>query len=209
MLPEKWPQWIIIPTGFLLVAAIIGTGFGLVTAAQSASPSAEAAASNRSSYEASMSNPDLLAWAHAEEGLECLDCHTWQAERLNADAVASGSGSQRATETGFCLDCHVDNEHASYEQVMERTRDFIMSAAFLADEGAPAEEVIAGTAELIIEDRNINPHDPHPDTTEVEEIGCWRCHKIHRESPLVDGCYAGCHHYHIFTNCTSSGCHGE
>jgi hypothetical protein len=185
MLPKKWPQWIIIPIGFLLVAAIVGLGLGLVKGVQASTPSVEAMFSPTSTYEASLQNPDLLAYAHYQEGLECLDCHKWETGQISAAAMAEGSAVQSLTKMDFCLDCHVDNEHTSYEQVAGRTTDYVLDG------------------------ENINPHDPHPDDPQVEAIPCDTCHKMHSESLLSEGCYASwCHHDRIFESCSSgSGCH--
>jgi len=179
MLPQKWPQWTIIPIGFLLVVAIIGAGLGLVAAVQAAAPGAEASPNPASSYEASLKNPDLLGYVHAQEGLECLDCHTWQAEQVDAEAVAEGSTAKRMTKMDACFNCHVDNEHTSYDQVIGRTTDYV------------------------IDGQTINPHDPHPGTG-VPQLGCGECHKMHEESQPVKGCYS-CHHEGTIENC--GACH--
>jgi hypothetical protein len=182
MLPTKWPQWIIIPIGFLLVAVITGAGLGTVVAVQAIAPSPEMPPSPTSTQEGSMQDPDLLAYAHAQEGLACLDCHRWESRQVPEEPVAEEAVAQRMTAMDFCVDCHVDNEHTSYDQVIERTTDYM------------------------IDGQNINPHDAHAETMEVEEIACYTCHRMHGESPLINGCYS-CHHDGTFKNCSGSGCH--
>lgn len=182
MLPKKWPQWIVIPIGFLLVAVVVGFGLGLVTAVQASVPPVEVVPSATSVEEGSMQDPDLLAYAHAQEGLDCPDCHRWE------EAMVEGSSMQRTVDTNsFCLDCHVENEHSSMEQIIERTADYM------------------------IEGESINPHeDQHTDIEEeVEQSDCRHCHGMHEESLLINGCY-GCHHeYNFDEGCGGFECHEE
>ena len=44
-----------------------------------------------------------------------------------------------------------------------------------------------------------NPHASH-----YGEMDCRLCHKMHKESPLINGCY-GCHHEGTFESCST--CH--
>ena len=121
------------------------------------------------SYVESLEDTDLLAYAHAQEGLDCLDCHELAVlEQVHEGAVAGTPIRALRVENEFCFDCHVANEHTSYEQVIGRTEDYI------------------------IEDQEINPHDPHAGL-EQQQVECRYCHKMHKESPLIGGCYA-CHH---------------
>jgi len=132
-------------------------------------------------YFASLQDTNLLAYAHAQEGLECLDCHN-DLEALgqaHEGAVPGAPVKALRVEMQFCFDCHVANEHTSYEQVIELTADYT------------------------IEDQRINPHDPHPGL-EVPLTECRYCHRMHEESPLIEGCYS-CHHKHTFQSC--SECH--
>jgi nitrate/TMAO reductase-like tetraheme cytochrome c subunit len=134
-------------------------------------------------YAESLEARYLLAYAHAEEGLTCTDCHH-DLEALGQShegAVAGARVKDLWVETQFCIDCHVSNEHTSYEQVIELTADYI------------------------IDDQNINPHDPHAGSDEVEEVECSLCHRVHETSPLIEGCYS-CHHSRTLQNCTE--CHG-
>jgi hypothetical protein len=137
-------------------------------------------------YVESLDNPDLLAYAHAQQGLECLDCHTDLEElrKVHEEAIPGRPIRKLTVEMDFCFDCHVDNEHTSYEQVIELTKDYV------------------------IDDQNINPHDPHVGLESAEHnLGpyqCSSCHKMHEESPPIEGCYA-CHHDGTFESC--SKCH--
>ncbi len=130
----------------------------------------------------SLEDSNLLAYTHAQEGLECLDCHTdiEALEETHAGAVAGARVPDLRVEMQFCFDCHVANEHTSYEQV------------------------IGLTAEYVIDDENINPHEPHPGSEEVGQIECYYCHTNHEESPLLNGCY-GCHHQGGLVSCLT--CH--
>jgi hypothetical protein len=139
-------------------------------------------------YVESFDNPDLLAHAHGQEGLECLDCHTDQDElqRVHEEAVPGKPVRRLTVEMDFCFDCHVANEHTSYDQIIERTEDYV------------------------VDDQEINPHDPHQglesDKYSLGPYECSICHDMHEESPLIEGCY-GCHHQRNFENC--SDCHFE
>jgi len=139
-------------------------------------------------YFDSLQDTNLLAYAHAQEGLECLDCHEAEAvEQVHEEAVAGRPIRPRMVEMALCLDCHVANEHTSYEQVIGRTTDYI------------------------IEDQNINPHDPHVGLESgQEDLGpyeCNVCHKVHEESPLINACYS-CHHRDPFESCFTT-CHPD
>jgi hypothetical protein len=133
-------------------------------------------------YLESLEDTSLLAYAHAQEGLDCLDCHNdlEEVEQLHEEAVPGKRIRGKTVEMQFCFDCHLDNEHTSYEQVMARTEGYI------------------------IEDMEINPHNPHPDPETVKPIECSTCHQMHEESPLVTACYS-CHHSDTLENC--SVCH--
>ena len=132
-------------------------------------------------YFDSLQDSNLLAYAHAEEGLECLDCHEVEAvEQVHEEAVAGRPIRARTVEMAFCLDCHVANEHTGYEQVIARTTDYM------------------------IREQNINPHDAHPGSQVVGQLECRYCHQMHEESPPINGCY-GCHHAGTLESCTE--CH--
>jgi len=133
-------------------------------------------------YLESLDNPDLLAYVHAQEGLSCLDCHNdlEAVEQVHEEAVPGKRIVGKTVDNEFCFDCHIDNEHTSYEQVIGRTEGYV------------------------IEDMQINPHDPHPDAETVKPIDCSTCHQMHEESPLTTACYS-CHHSGTLENC--SVCH--
>ena len=134
-------------------------------------------------YFDSLQDTNLLAYAHGQEGLACLDCHELEAvEQVHEEAVAGTRIKARTVENQFCFDCHVPNEHTSYEQVIERTEGYIA------------------------ENKNINPHGPHAAVEGMEPLECSRCHQMHEESPLIQGCYTGCHHAGL-QSCNN--CHGE
>jgi cytochrome c nitrite reductase small subunit len=132
-------------------------------------------------YFDSLQDTNLLAYAHAQEGLECLDCHEEAAvKQVHEEAVAGKAIRSKTVDMQFCLDCHVANEHTSYE------------------------EVIGRTAEYMIDDQNINPHEPHADTAAVGQMECSTCHQMHEESRLINACYS-CHHSGTFDTCLA--CH--
>jgi cytochrome c nitrite reductase small subunit len=135
-------------------------------------------------YVESLDNPDLLAFAHAQQGLECVDCHDpAELQTIHEQAVAGKPVTPRTVDMQFCFDCHVTNEHTSYQEIIARTEDYV------------------------IDGQNINPHDPHVGLQE-SQLECNLCHRMHKESPLINGCYT-CHHPLNFESCSSSGCHEE
>jgi len=138
-------------------------------------------------YFDSLQNTSLLAYDHADEGLACLDCHEVDAvERVHNEAVAGRPVTQRTVEMEFCLDCHVANEHTSYEQVIERTKDYTVAVI------------------------TVNPHDPHAglesDQDDLGPYECNVCHEMHTKSPLVNSCRE-CHHAVPRESCQAQ-CHG-
>jgi hypothetical protein len=134
------------------------------------------------SYFESLQDSNLLAYAHAEEGLACLDCHDVEAvEQVHEEAVPGAPIRAKTVDMESCFDCHVANEHTSYEQVIGRTTDYVING------------------------EEINPHDPHVGLEEAP-LECRYCHQMHDESPLVEGCY-NCHHERTFESCAT--CHTE
>ena len=133
-------------------------------------------------YFESLEDSSLLGYAHSEEGLECLDCHEVEAvEQVHEEAVAGERIPPKIIDNVFCLDCHVPNEHTSYEEIMERTKDYV------------------------IDEEEINPHDLH-EGLEEPQTECRYCHQMHEKSPLMNGCYnSSCHHEGTFESCTA--CH--
>jgi len=132
-------------------------------------------------YSESLEDTNLLASAHAQAGLACLDCHELEAvKQVHEEAVPGRPVKERTVDMEFCFDCHVPNEHTSYAEIIERTTDYM------------------------IDDQNINPHDAHPGSEVVGQLQCSGCHQMHEESPLINGCY-GCHHSGTFDSCIT--CH--
>jgi hypothetical protein len=137
-------------------------------------------------YTESLQDATLLANAHAQEGLVCLDCHelaVLQQVHKGADAGTTEL-TQRESSNEFCFGCHVPNEHTSYEEIIERTEDYS------------------------VDDEKVNPHDPHAgvEGSDQKQFECYGCHKIHKKSPGINYCY-GCHHERTFENCSNAGCH--
>jgi len=130
----------------------------------------------------SLEDANLLAYAHAQEGLACLDCHNdlEALGQVHEGAVPGAPVTPLRVKMQSCFDCHVPNEHTSYEQVIELTADYT------------------------IDDQQINPHDPHVGVEGMEPVECSRCHQMHEESPLINGCYS-CHHTRTLASCST--CH--
>jgi hypothetical protein len=140
-------------------------------------------------YVQSLEDSNLLAYAHAQEGLECEDCHEEAVlqevhEAAKPNPLALGL-LQRKFSDDLCLDCHIANEHTSYEEIAERTKDYT------------------------VDGEKVNPHDPHASVEGAEQgqFECYYCHKMHKRSPGIDYCYNACHHEGNFKNCSTSGCH--
>jgi cytochrome c nitrite reductase small subunit len=141
-------------------------------------------------YLESWQTPGFGAQVHAEEGLACLDCHEPTVQQQMNELVVYLQGDfrdplkERKFGNEFCFDCHVDNEHTSYEEVTARTEDYT------------------------IDDELVNPHSPPHEAGEGtgEQPDCRVCHKMHQESPGTNYCF-GCHHTGTFRACTQ--CHEE
>lgn len=140
-------------------------------------------------YVESLENQELSAGVHAAEGLVCIDCH--EQDELETTHLEAKPGTRvRALKVSdeFCLGCHVENEHSSYEQVIERTKDFVT------------------------EGQNVNPHDPHPEGMSEQyqvydrQFDCSQCHKMHQQLLPIEGCYT-CHHERTVEKC--SDCHKQ
>lgn len=121
----------------------------------------------------SMQDAALLASVHAQQGLDCLDCH--DLEGLQALHTQAGAEMPVLRESRypnqFCFECHVSNPHPSYEAI------------------------VALTAAYTIDEELVNPHDPHPDSETLggRQYECQSCHIMHGESPGLDFCNS-CHH---------------
>ena len=114
-------------------------------------------------YLESWESPPLLANAHSEDDLACLDCHPFDIGQSTKEVVVFVLGNyeqpldKRKFEKEWCFDCH---EHGSYEQIIEIT-------------------------EPMFEGVGRNPHNSHHG-----EIECYICHRMHDES--IDFC-SQCH----------------
>jgi hypothetical protein len=155
------------------------------------------------SYSESMQDPNLLAYAHAQEGLVCLDCHEEaELQQVHEGVVPGTTTSKEARFSNeFCFDCHVPNEHTSYPEIIERTEDYTV----LGVKVNPHAYKVDPEA-LDPEGYKADPEAPDPHDTEQGELECNQCHKIHQESPSLTSCYQ-CHHDAIFLKC--SVCHKE
>jgi len=143
-------------------------------------------------YEQSLENSKLLAYPHAQEGLTCLDCHEQAALEQTHVGVAPGNKvPPLKVEDNFCLGCHVENEHSSYEQVAERTKDYV----------APSGEQVNPHTVTVDRSNMKAPHD-----TGKGQVKCYECHQMHEKSKGIDYCY-DCHHVGNFRPCSS--CHEE
>lgn len=131
-------------------------------------------------YVESWESPPLLANAHAEYDLTCLDCHPFSLGQSVSEVVSFVRGDyeqplqQRSQPKEWCLACH---EHGSYAELVERTEDYE------------------------IDGEKHNPHHPH---AENEEYECHRCHDMHKEQSLTSYCYS-CHHEGGLVTCDD--CH--
>jgi len=114
-------------------------------------------------YLESWASPPLLANAHAEYDLSCLDCHPFQIMESAREVIVYVLGNyedplrEREFSQEWCFQCH---EHGSYEELKGRTAEMLETV-----------------------DRN--PHDSH-----LGELRCSICHKMHR---LSDDFCAQCH----------------
>ena len=114
-------------------------------------------------YLASWEGTELLANAHAQADVTCLECHEPTIQQQVDELVAYVTGDyreplrERAFSKDWCFRCH---EHQSYAQVIELTQG-------------------------LKEEWGRNPHDSH-----FGELECRHCHKMHRESTIY---CAQCH----------------
>ena len=117
----------------------------------------------------SMTDSSLLAYAHAQAGLDqCLACHELaDLEEAHDRPATVPDFIARQYSQDSCLKCH-----GTYESLAELTAD---STIFEKPDGSFA-----------------NPHqwqgEPHE-----ENIECYNCHKIHIEWDTTRYCYS-CHH---------------
>jgi len=155
-------------------------------------------------YLESWLSPPLLAHAHAEESVACLDCHEPTIKQQVQELIVTvrqdyeNPLKERDFPKAECFKCH---EHGSYAQIAELTADYTVNGeqvnphAHEIDAQAPEPEAYTG-----------GPEDPDPHNTEKGELECDECHKVHRESPGLSVCY-DCHHDALFLDC--SVCHKD
>jgi hypothetical protein len=140
-------------------------------------------------YVDSWTDSDLLANAHAEADVTCLDCHEPTLDEQIQEVIVYVQGDysvplpELRTSKDWCFRCH---EHEAYAEVAELTKDYTIDGELH------------------------NPHDPHADVVSVttEDFECRNCHSMHKESVGVEFCYE-CHHERTFTSCQGSDCHVE
>ena len=74
-------------------------------------------------YFESLQDSNLLAYPHAQEGTDCLDCHNdlEELQQVHEEAVPGAPVTALSVDNEFCFDCHLANEHTSLEQVIQRT----------------------------------------------------------------------------------------
>lgn len=143
------------------------------------------------SYVESLENTSLEAYVHAQEGLDCLDCHDLEATReVHQKAKPSPRIQPRIVKMDQCFGCHVDNQHTSYEQVIARTEGYTIRGETINPHAIPVDPA--------------NRFDAHNTDMQVE---CSSCHKMHKPSPGIEYCYH-CHHERNFDEgCSGTGCH--
>jgi cytochrome c nitrite reductase small subunit len=108
---------------------LMATGTGWITATQALEwwePDMDCAVCHvMTPYTESLEDATLLAYVHAQEGLVCLDCHEQVVlEQVHEEARAGTTQLKgRRFSMESCLDCHVPNEHRSYEEIISRTEE--------------------------------------------------------------------------------------
>lgn len=159
--------------GLLVVALLIIAVIGVVGVTahfwdlQVGNPSSDTCTSCHvlQTYTDSLTNPHLLASAHANAGLGCTDCHDYGLERQFHETIAYLTNDYEEPfpraryEMDTCFTCH---DHASYSQLAARTADL-------------------GVSDGQAKGHDANPHQP-PHYSELE---CHSCHRVHRESVLL------------------------
>lgn len=119
---------------------------------------------------------NLLASAHAGQGVTCLDCHDYGAEQQLRDTLAFLQGEyeeplqRQRYDMDLCLSCH---EHGTYAQIAWRTTDL-------------------GVTDSQAKGHEANPHQP----PHFDKLECNSCHRIHQEGTLL--CWE-CHAYEFDT----------
>lgn len=137
------------------------------------------------SYVQGWQGSDYLIHAHAENNITCLECHEPTIQQQVQEVIKFVKNDYqnplrpRRFSDDWCFRCH---EHGSREELIARTQDYT-----------------AGNTK-------VNPHDPHPNSAEVNTLPCYSCHRMHRASPGIEYCYS-CHHKGTFETCYQGGCH--
>lgn len=186
---KRWPIVVGVVAAVLVVA-----GAGLWIWHEQPSFCATVCHDTMGSYLETYENDAMLAGAHRQAGMACLDCHEPKIEEQVAELQVQISGDYRVplqkmeVEDEFCLrdGCH--------------TR----------------EEIVAGAADYVAPDgTKVNPHeqtiDPaitgrnNPHNSSDTTIACSTCHTSHRNSTEIKYCYDACHHTNTFETC--SDCH--
>jgi cytochrome c nitrite reductase small subunit len=157
-------------------------------------------------YLVTWNGSDTLARAHAEADVDCLDCH----EQSIGQQIESGIKfvtndyetplEPRQFPKDWCLRCH---EHGTYAELIERTKYYMVE-----DERVNPHDYPVDPGALAPEVYMVDPEAPDPHDTEVGELECYQCHKVHGESPGIESCYP-CHHDAIFTGCVIGDCHAD
>lgn len=145
-------------------------------------------------YVQSWISSSFLVKTHAEADITCLDCHEPTISQQVSELAAFISNNYtvpltvREFDDSWCLRCH---EHGNYEDIAERTAGMVVFG----------ETVNPHT--ITIDSSAIKPHE-----TNISELECSRCHKMHRESPGIEYCVR-CHHEETFESCDTEGCHQQ
>jgi cytochrome c nitrite reductase small subunit len=143
-------------------------------------------------YLDSWQNPQTdFAAAHKNAGMRCLDCHEAKIKEQVQELVTYVTGKYttsletRRFPKEWCLRCH---EHSSYEELAQRTKDYMVPAELFPN-STPADPA----------QQMQNPHASH-----LGQEQCYKCHKMHQESPQMAYCFS-CHHSRQLVNCNT--CH--
>jgi len=100
-----------------------------------------------------------------------------------------GVGSDAAPNVGQKINEQVVYIHGGFDVPLRELR-YPKESSYECHQHGSYEEIVGA-----------NPHASH-----YGEMDCRLCHKMHKESPLIKGCY-GCHHAGTFESCST--CHGE
>ncbi len=192
---KKRTVWLIVGA----VVVVLGGGGGIAAWEYHEQPQFCGTCHIMDTYLESWESPELLAGAHAEAGIECLECHVPTIQQQIEEVVKTITKDyedpleQRQFEKEWCFQCH---EHGSYAALIERTSDY----EYL---GVQVINPHAVTIDLSIVESRVSPHETEGDAPE-----CYRCHEMHGESEgesaSLTYCF-GCHHQEIFVRC--SMCH--